>query len=415
MNNKKTQILLLSINALKIILTIFTSTFFTSYIVNINPDNIFNKGCFNVAIFYISQYIAYILIYFLISKYLTKLNRVRCFQIGIVVNGLLLLTVILFKENISEWIFVAGLLIGCSDAFYYSNYLVLKNDIVKYTNINSFNIFTSILTNAINIVIPILLGFLIDMSSYSHISKYVIVIVIIQLVLSIFLKSKVETHKFKPKQFLQIIKQKDTWPKIKYTYFNAIFAGFKTTYKVLIVILTIYAFNTNLSLGILTSIFSIVTTILLIIFKRIENFQKLNRLSIYMIISILPIIFAFIFVIFEYHWSLIVLNLTLTISMQFSEYITNRERDAIIKNLKLKEFIPEHQFLVELCMCLCRIFSYILFLIVSFITHSISFKILLLFMLLMNPIKFIFMYKQHQVRNKLEILFKEEKLEENIK
>lgn len=406
MNKQKNQRLLLYINALKTILTIFSTTFFTSFILNLSPDNILSKGCLNVAIFYLSQYFFYILVYFVISKFLNKLNRVRSFQIGIIVNGLLLILIILFKENISKLIFLAGLLIGCSDAFYYANYLVLKSDTVKYTNINNFNIKTSVVTNVINIVVPIILGFLIDISSFTYISNYIVFIVLIQLVLSAFLKPNLQIQKFRIKEFLKIIKEKEVYNKIKYTYWNAIFAGFKATYKTLIIILTIYAFNTNLSLGFLTSAFSIITTLLLLIFKKFENTKNMNRLLIYLLISITPIIFAIIFVFFESHWSLVLLNLFLTIAIQFSEYHSNCERDTIIKNLRLKEFIPEHQFMVELYMCICRIFSYLLFILVSLTYSSILFKILLMLMLLMNPIKFLFMNKQSVVRKELEISFR---------
>jgi hypothetical protein len=408
-DKKKNQILLLIINGLKTILTIFTSTFFTSYIIHLNPDNIMGAGCLNIALFYISQYFFYIVIYYLISKYLSRLNRVRSFQAGIIVNGLLLAIVILFKENISKWIVLAGLLIGCSDAFYNANYLVFKNDTVKYTNINNFNIITSILTNTINIVIPIVLGFLIDLSSYSYISTYIIIIVVVQLILSSFLKSITEVHHFRPKEFFKIARDKNTWSKIKYTYYNAICAGFKNTFKALIVILTIYAFNTNLSLGVLTSVFSIITTILLVIYRKMETLPKLHRLPIFMIIGILPLIFAIIFVLIESHWSLVALNLTLTIAIQFSEYTGNCERDTIIKNLKLKDYIPEHQYFVEFFMCIFRIFAYLLFIIVELLASSIAFKIFLIAMLLTNPIKFFIVYKQYCIRKELESAFHDDK------
>ena len=50
---KKTQRTLLAINALKIVLTIFTTTFFTSYIVALTPDNILGEGVFNIGVFYL--------------------------------------------------------------------------------------------------------------------------------------------------------------------------------------------------------------------------------------------------------------------------------------------------------------------------------------------------------------------------
>ena len=132
-----------------------------------------------------------------------------------------------------------------------------------------------------------------------------------------------------------------------------------------------------------------------------------------MTISILPIIFGIIFIIAESHWSLVLFNLTLTIAVQFSEYTGNRERDTIIKNLKLKDYIAEHQYFVELYMCIFRVFAYVLFFIVGIMASSVAFKIFLIAMLLTNPIKFLIVHKQYCVRKELEIAFHEDKAETN--
>lgn len=398
--------ILLCVNCLKLMLTIFTSTFFTSYIISFDTANILGKGLFKVAAFYISQYFFYILLYIIISKFLTKLNKVKSFRVGIIINGVLLITIVLFGNNISKWIVLASMLIGFSDAFYNSNYLVLKNDSVKYKKINNFNMITSVLTNLINIIVPTVLGCLIDVTSFSYVSVYIVAVVVVQLVLTYFLKPQQATHDFNVKKYIKILREdKFAWSKIKYTYFNAIFAGFKNTYKVVIVVLTIYIFKTNLSLGILTSVFSIITTLLLLLFKKFEYHKRMNRLAVYIVVSLLPFISAILFVSCGHKITLIILNLSLNIAMQLSEYIGNCERDTIIKNLKLKEFIPEHQFLVEFCMCACRVFSYILFLVVGLLENIVLFKILLLIMILMNVFKYMIMYKQHLVRKELEKLF----------
>ena len=59
----RTQTSLLLVQMLRMVLEIFTNTFLTSHIISLSPDNIFGSGLFNVAILYISQYVAYILVY----------------------------------------------------------------------------------------------------------------------------------------------------------------------------------------------------------------------------------------------------------------------------------------------------------------------------------------------------------------
>jgi len=410
---KNTQRILLSINALRIVLTIFTTTFFTSYIVALSPEDIFGRGILNIGIFYLSQYIVYISVYFILSRFVAKSNRVAYLRLGIIVNGILLISLIFFGDIISKWLIVAGGLIGLSDAFYNSSYLVMKNELVKRKNINFFQIVSSVLTNLINVVVPVLLGYLIDVTTFSYIAIYVVVIVAVQFGLSFCIKSKrPPLSSFKLKEYYSYIKNNvEVKKSIKWTYWNALFAGFKSTYKIFIIVLTIYVFKTNFSLGILTSIFSITTTIILIIFKKFEYHKRMNKLVVYMIVSILPIIFSILFISFQAKIILILLNFSLNVAIQFSEYGSNCERDAIIKNLGKYEYIAEHQFTFELLMCLCRMFSYTVLIIVGLIGNMNWFIIFLFVFLSMNPVQFFFMFKQSQVRKRLE----EKQMEEEIK
>jgi len=64
---RRSQQSLIAIHSLKIILALFTSTFLTSYIVSLNPDNIMGEGIFNIGLLYISQHFVYIVVYFLLS------------------------------------------------------------------------------------------------------------------------------------------------------------------------------------------------------------------------------------------------------------------------------------------------------------------------------------------------------------
>lgn len=397
---------LLAVHALKIVLTLFTSTFLTSYIVSLNPDNIMGEGIFNIGLLYISQFVVYILVYFLLSTFVDRSNRVIFLRIGIFVNCVLLITIVFFGESISKWIMLAGALCGIGEAFYNSSYLVMKNELVPRASINTFSIVSIITTNLINIIIPTVLGLLIDISTYSHIAIYIVALSLIQFGLSFIIKSRrPQASAFELKKFLKFLKEDSfSRSKLKYSYWNALFAGFKSTYKVLIVILTIYTFKTNLSLGILTSIFSIATMLLLMLYKKFEYHPKLNKLALYLTISSLPVIASILFVLFPGKVMLIILNLLLTIAIYLSEYGSNCERDAIMKNLNKYEFIAEHQFVTEFFMSISKIFSYGIFVIVGLFANIVLFEILLIVLIGLTPIKFVFMYKQTQVRKELEKL-----------
>ena len=389
----KNQRSLMSVHMLRVVLEIFTSTFLTSHIVSINPDNVLGTGLLNIGIFYISQFLVYSFIYLFISHFVDKSNRVSFLRIGIFVNTCLLIALVFWGEAISNWIVLAGALCGFSDAFYYSSYLVMKNELTNRGNMDKFNILIIILTNTIKIVVPTILGFLIDASSYSNIAIYIVAITIVQFALSFLIKSKrPENSKFELKPYFNYLKQNpEVRNKIKYTYINASLVGPKNTYKIIVVILTIFTFKTNLSLGFFTSIFSVLTMTLLLLYKKVDGSPKVNKFFVYLFIGMLPVFSCLALVIWLNKITLVIYNLCLTIAIYISEYFGSMERDAIIKNIGKKEYIAEHQFVVETIQNTSKILSYALFIIVGLISNIVAFKILLMVLILANPVKYMVM------------------------
>ena len=161
---------LLTVHMFRMVLELFTSTFLTSHIIALSPENIFGSGLFNVAILYISQYVAYILVYWLNSYFVDKSDRTIFLRIGILVNTLFLIAIVLWGEIIANWIVLAGSICGISNAFYYSSFNVMKNELVDRIYMKKFSILTTVFTNLINVIVPTILGLLIDVSSYSTIS-----------------------------------------------------------------------------------------------------------------------------------------------------------------------------------------------------------------------------------------------------
>ena len=188
--SKPKQKPLLLIHVLKAVLSIFTSTFLTSYIVSLNADNIWGKGIMNVGLLYLTGYTAYILIYFLLSFFVSKSNRIIFLRLGILVNCVLLTVITFYGQTIAQWIVVAGILYGLGEAFYYASYLVIKNELVVQEHINGYHLASIVSTNLVNVIVPTILGFLIDVSTYTNIAMYVIVICVLQFVLSFCIKGQ---------------------------------------------------------------------------------------------------------------------------------------------------------------------------------------------------------------------------------
>ena len=394
----------MSVHAMRAIIELFTSTFLTSYILSITPDNVLGSGIINIGIFYISWFTVYTILYYTISHFVDKSNRVSFLRIGILVTTCLMIALVFWGDIISHWIVLAGSLCGISDAFYYSSYLIMRNELNSRRSMKKYNITYYAIQNSIKIIVPTILGYLIDIATYSHIAIYFVVISLIQFSITFMIVSKrPENSNFSMKGYFKYLKRnKEVRSKIKYTYLNSFLGGFKTTYKIVVTILTIYTFKTNFSLGILSSVFSIVAMLILMTYKKFDNSPKVNKFIIYLILGIVPFVSCILLVVTLNITTLIIYNICLTIAIAFSDYLGTVERDTIIKNLGGFDYIAEHQCLYEIITSSTRIIAFGLFIVIGVIGHIVAFKILLLFLLILNPIKFMIMYKQRLIRKEYE-------------
>ena len=290
-----------------------------------------------------------------------------------------------------------------SDAFYYSSYIIMRNELSFKGSFKRYNVFTTIGVNLVKVIVPIIMGYIIDISTFSTIAIYVVVVGIAQFAITFFVKStKSKDSKFELRKFFRYLKDdKFAWNKTKYTYINCWIAGIKSTYNVIVVILTIYIFKTNLSLGIYTSIFSLVTILILIAYRKADPNPKFNKFVIYLIVGLSPFLAIIATLIHTSTVTLVILNFTLTLVSYFSDYFGDMERDAIMKNLNQYEFIAEHQFVAETTKVTSRVISFSFFIVMGLIASFTAFKIFLLIILAASPIKFMIMYKQRLIRKEL--------------
>ena len=410
----KNQKCLFSIHVVRGIMELFTNTFLTSHIISMTSDNIFGGGLFNAALFYAMQYIFYGLFYFLISFLVKKSNRVIFLQLSMIVNLALVIGLVFWADTISNWIILTGALCGLSNAFYYASYFVMKNEFAERVSIKKYNILTVIGVNVIKIVMPTILGVLIDSSSFSNISIYMSAITLIQIVISLFIKPfKENTGNLRfLKYYKNLREDKEARSKIKYTYLNAILSGIKNTYKLILTVLILYTYKTNFGLGLFTSISSLITMGLLILFKIFDNNPKTNKLAIYIIIGFLPLISSIVLAFWLNEITLVIFNFFLTVAIYFSDYFGSSERDAIIKHIGKRQFIAEHQLFIELLTCFSRTISYFVLLAMGFIGNIVVFKVLLVVFMIANPTKYLVMYKQRKIRKEFEELNRIKKEEE---
>ena len=152
--------------------------------------------------------------------------------------------------------------------------------------------------------------------------------------------------------------------------------GFVTLLSTLMNVCIILEYGSNISLGALTSIFSIVSIISLFLFNKFTKAGK--RQHIFIILSALLLICNIAFATYTSKITLIIYNLGYAITIIVLEYVLDIYRNSTLKESGLYSEISEHQTIVETIFGVSRIFAYLILMAVGLLKTIIAFKILLI-------------------------------------
>ncbi|MBQ3158656.1 MAG: MFS transporter [Clostridia bacterium] len=385
------------------IISLFASTFLVSYIVQVNADAPLGTSLVSVALYYIALYCVMAVTYFLMGYLVDKSSRIWYYRIGILIKGAFIVFLIFLGEELAKLSFLAGALYGIAESFYWSSYNVMKCEIIPRAHADKFVAINTLLNKFINVVFPVLIGFMIDVSTFAVVAIYVLVIVAIQLVFSFFIKSqRPENSNFQFFKYVKKLRGKtDDIKRIKRFYPIALCYGATTICTSLVSILSIYTFKTNLNLGLFTAGFSVLSVIALLLFKK---FTKVGgRRVLYVIMSIVPVMAGVMVACKITQWTYIVFNIAETVSLTLLAYALDVQRTIILKKTGHYEDIAEHQTLTELCFCGARILTFVLMLVFGLLLDVNGLRVLTLIISFAFPLLCIFLAKMEKVEKDFPI------------
>ncbi|MBR1988381.1 MAG: MFS transporter [Clostridia bacterium] len=386
--DKKSTICLSVCHLISEISNIFLSTFLIAHIYSLT-SNIYEYAK-NVALYQFFTYLTMFVTYFIFSYFVDKTNRIWIYRLAVVFKTIFIIVAIFYGEDLAKIIILAGFLHGISHAAYYSSYNVLKQEMVSRKSIGNFTVIIKICAKSISVIFPIILGALIEISTFSLVAVYVFILSVIQLIISLFIKAK------KPKnssyQLLEYLKKLKTNPSVKNKfgsiYILALFYGFITAISALLSINIMMEFGSNFSLGAMTSIFALVSVMGLLLMNKFTKRGK--RSWLYITASISLIASAILFACITNITTLIIYNFCFVLSeivlgINFEVY-----RNQNIKEAGLYDDIAEHQTITECCMQIARMISFGILFIVSLIGNHFVFQfafiIFILLFTIMAPI-----------------------------
>lgn len=265
------------------------------------------------------------------------------------------------------------------------------------TNENNREKYTTnkkIIRSFTKIVMPIVLGTSIEMLSFYRVSIYVMILALIQVILSLFIKiEKQKYKKFNIKEYFKNTNIKNN-NRLKIVYKSSILYGvLLDLIPTLVTIIIVMTYKTNFKLGFLNTIFAICSMITLYLFRKIKN----NKIQKNILIggSLISLISVISLVISLGKIEVVIYNIISYSFIIILEILFNIERFNNKKNNVNEEFYIESQIFINMIMQIGRVIGYGLLFIIGLSNNIIYFKTLLLITTLIIPLYSYYMYQLH--------------------
>ena len=367
---------LFSLKVLKGILATFVESFFILYFFEVSEKNILP-----LAVYKLIAFTTVFAVSFLTRNYCKRAGRINLMRIGIVLNFIYFLTIILLRENIVNHVYLIGFIYGLEEGFYYSIYNTIESDAISNKERAKFTGHFEALRAILSVAFPLVFGYVIYSSGFTNSLLVVLGICAIEILLSLCIKDEniPEGKRTNLKEFKDIIKKT---PELKQIYRNRMISGLtysKGAFSYIVTIYIIQVFSNSVSLGIFTSIFSLISCMIGLMFAKCiktKHYKGTIKVSMaFTIASLCLMIYKCNFI------TIVIYNLCQTFSKGLLDLINNNSA-ANISNLETirKEYKVEYWLGIEGCLFIGRTISNILLILIVYIGSNIMMYIFVIFL-----------------------------------
>ena len=401
-------------NVINTIINLFGNTFLVAFFLQVSSENIPN-----VALFYIITYAVMLTVFPALMALVKKTKRMGIYRVGIVIKCLFILLIALLKEKITTYVVLVALFNGLSETFYWCSYNVLKNETMSSKVLMKYQEVYSIINKVVNLVFPVVLGAAIEFSSFLYIAFYVLGFGILQFISSFFIKNpNAVVDKYHLIEFIKITKQPDMKP-LRDSYVIMFLNGLKAVISTLTTLVIMMTFNSNMSLGVISSVFSILSILGTFLFFKLYKPEKSKLL--YILCGVMPVLATIGMLVSLNKITFIIFNFIYTICMVTPEFIVDVVKNRTVREVNMHKYICEHQAYSEIFTNLARVLVYGVLYVMSAFQNAMLFKIFLLIAVISLPILCLYLYKIememflfHKAHREARERKEKEKLENNL-
>lgn len=350
------------------VLDLFSNTFLSAYFYKLTQDNMIY-----ISVYYIIVWIVATIGALLVGNYIKRKNKVNLYRCGIIIDAIFILLIIILKEKILDYVWLMAIIYGIAVATTGFPFNMMESELVNEKERTKYIGYKHTIGEITKVVAPIFLGAYITYTSYQIAAILVFIFTIIKLINSLFIKNiNVEKEKMDLRKFINAVKENKQYP-VKRILIIEFLKGITVNgvLEKIIALLIIYEVQTELNLGIWSSLFSICMIVTMFIFAR--KYNKNNSKTILTICS-LSIITSFILLLFSINMTTIVLyNIVYYVFIKIMYSVTEINLFDYSNIAPFdKELNVEYFIFREIFLNIGRVLGYTILLIVGF-THNLEY------------------------------------------
>ena len=268
---------------------VFINTFLVAYFLQVTDDNISK-----IALYYLTVHAIRFIGALAIGEHIKKHPGIikAVLSLSVIARAVFILFIVVLKENIvNSYIWVASIY-AVSEVLYWSTHEMMYICVTNNDNRMNFVATKKVLDKVINVVAPVVLGTSIELASFNEISIYVFALALIEIAITLWIKqpSISKSQKiYNMEAFKWKIKEENLEGTRNFARSGVAYGIFEKTISKIIIVITLMTFKTEMSLGILTTVFSLCSMLAILIYNKLDT--KKTYKSIFNVLSI-AIIFS---------------------------------------------------------------------------------------------------------------------------
>lgn len=319
---------------------------------------------------------------FIVSNYIKKKDKIKLYRFGIIIKSLYIFMIIVMGEKIINFVYLIGIMYGISIATTGFPFNMIESECINQKERTKYIGLSSVCTEIISFVVPIILGAYISLKSYQIAAIIILMFSIIKIINSFNINNKnIQTSNIRIKEFVDKLKKDRILKKL---YIIEFLKGINRygVMSLVVSLLIIYNTKNEFELGWISSLLSLCSILAMYAFAHL---YKDKHKKLILNFSLIFLFVSFILVMININMkSIILYNISYYIFMNIILKITEVNLFNYSNKMDYKDrYNTEYFTFRELFLNTGRILGYTLLLVFVGFSHNLNnLKIIFVFIIL---------------------------------